>query len=80
VLVCDLTADQQGQLDRLLASDPGLATGVRPLLDGEFGLQARELLLCHLPERLAAGSSIRAALVLALADAIRSARGERDDA
>jgi hypothetical protein len=78
--MCELTADQPGQLDRLLASDSGLARGVRPLLDGEFGIEARELLLCHLSQRLAAGSSIRAALVLALADAMRSARGEQDDA
>jgi hypothetical protein len=78
--MCELTADQQGQLDRLLASDPGLAEGVRPLLDGEFGIEARELLLCHLSRRLAAGRSMRAALVLALADAMRFARGEQDDA
>ena len=76
----ELTADQQGQLDRLLGSDPGLAGGVRPLLDGEFGIEARDLLLCHLSQRLADGSSMRAALVLALADAMRFARGEQDDA
>jgi hypothetical protein len=77
--MCELTADQQGQLDRLLASDPGLAGGVRPLLDGEFGIEARELLLCHLSRRMAAGRSMRPALVLALADAMRSARGDQDD-
>jgi len=78
--MCELNADQQAQLDELLASDPGLASGLRPLLDGEFGLEARDLPLRSLSRRLAAGSSMRAALVLALADAMRIARGEHDDA
>jgi hypothetical protein len=78
--MCELRADQQRQLDELLASDPRLASGGRPLLDGEFGFEARALFLNHLSQRLAAGRSTRAALVLALGDAMRSARGENDDA
>jgi hypothetical protein len=57
-----------------------LANGLRPLLAGEFGIEARDLLLRSLSRRLAAGTSMRSALVLALADAMRIARGERDDA
>jgi hypothetical protein len=78
--MCQLNAEQQAQLDELLASDPSLASGLRPLLDGEFGLEARDLLLRSLSQRLAAGTSMRPALVLALADAMRTARGEHDDA
>jgi hypothetical protein len=51
-----------------------------PLLAGEFGIEARDLLLRSLSQRLAAGTSMRTTLVLALADAMRIARGERDDA
>jgi hypothetical protein len=43
--MCALNAEQQAQLDQLLASDPGLARSLRPLLAGEFGLEARDLLL-----------------------------------
>jgi hypothetical protein len=76
----ELPADQQRQLDELLASDPGLAMGLRPLLDGEDGPDARALVLHHLSRRLDAGTPIRAALVLALADAMRFARDDYDDA
>jgi hypothetical protein len=78
--MCELNAEQQAQLDQLLASDPGLARGLRPLLAGEFGLEARDLLLRSLSRRLATGTAMRTALVLALADAMRIARGEHDDA
>lgn len=78
--MCELNAEQQAQLDQLLASDPGLARGLHPLLAGEFGLEARDLLLRSLSRRLAAGTAMRTALVLALADAMRIARGEHDDA
>jgi hypothetical protein len=59
---------------------PGLANGLRPLLAGEFRIEARDLVLRSLSQRLAAGTSMRTALVLALADAMRIARGERDEA
>jgi hypothetical protein len=57
-----------------------LANGLRPLLAGEFGIEAPDLVLRALSQRLAAGTSMRTALVLALADAMRIARRERDDA
>jgi hypothetical protein len=80
VTVCGLSAERQTQLDQLLAGDPGWANGLRPLLAGEFGIEARDLLLRSLSQRLAAGPSMRTALLLALANAMRIARSERDDA
>jgi hypothetical protein len=78
--VSELTAEQQEQLDQLLAVDPGLANGLSPLVAGEFGIEARDLLLRSLSQRLAAGTSTRTALVLALVEAMRIAHGERDEA
>jgi hypothetical protein len=48
-----------------------------PLLAGEFGIEAPDPVLRSLSQRLAAGTSMRTALVLARADAMRIARGER---
>jgi hypothetical protein len=78
--MCELNAEQQAQLDQPLDSAPGLASGLRPLLAGEFGLEARDLLLRFLSVQAAPGTSMRAAFVPALADAIRIAPGEHDDA
>jgi len=57
----DLSEDQRRQLDVTLASDPSLAAGIEPLLDGECGFAARDLWLCCLARRLAAGSPLRGA-------------------
>jgi hypothetical protein len=51
-----------------------------PCLPGKFGIEARDLLLRSLSQRLAAGNSMRNALVLALTYAMRIAHGERGDA
>jgi hypothetical protein len=75
-IVCTLNADQRRQLDEAFAADAGLAAGLRPLLDGEFGVQARDLVLSNLARRLAAGDTVQAALLPALAEAMRVARGE----
>jgi hypothetical protein len=78
--MCELTAEQQSQLDELLAIDPAVASGLHPLLHSDYGVRARELALCCLSRRLASGSPMRPAVLLALADAMRSARGDYDDA
>ena len=75
MITCALTREQQGRLHELLASDPGLAGGLRPLLAGDFGADARDLFLACLSRRLVAVSRMRAALLLALADAMRCASG-----
>jgi hypothetical protein len=62
-------------LDVVLGSDASLAAGLGPLLGGEFGLAARELWLCCLARRLAAGGPVRGALLPGLADAMWIARG-----
>ncbi len=72
--MCELTAEQQRQLDAAMAADIGLADGLRPLLAGEFGADARDLLVCCLSRRFAGGWPDRAVPLLALADAIELAR------
>jgi hypothetical protein len=80
-MMCEVTAEQKAQLDALLSSDRGpLTDSVASLLAGEEGDKARRLVLCSLSRRLEAGYSIRAAVVLALGDAMRHVRGDYDDA
>lgn len=42
-MMCELTAEQQRQLEARMAADPGLAQGLAPLLAGRFGADARDL-------------------------------------
>jgi hypothetical protein len=59
-------------------SDPGLAGDLAPLIEGRFGARARELVLASLAARLGHCGDPRGALIPALADALRTARGEFD--
>ena len=58
--------------------DPELGEDLAPLLEGRFGRRARELVLALLAARLADSGEHRGALIPALADALRTARGEFD--
>lgn len=66
-------------VERALRSDPELEEQLRPLLDGRYGDGARRLFLARFAARLERGTSASNALVPALADALREARGETDD-
>jgi hypothetical protein len=61
-----------------LCSDPELAEDLAPLIEGRFGPRARELVLASLAARLGHSGDPRGALIPALADALRTARGEFD--
>ncbi len=77
-MMCKLTPEQQRQLDALMTADEGLADGLRPLLDGDFGTEARDLMVRCLSRRFAGGWSVRAVPLLALGDAMRFARSQAD--
>jgi hypothetical protein len=79
-MMCELTAEQQRQLEARMAADPGLAQGLAPLLAGRFGADARDLVLCCLSRRLAAGWSIDVAPLLALTDATQIAARQYEGA
>ncbi len=79
-MMCELTAEQQRQLEARMAADPGLAQGLAPLLAGRFGADARDLVLCCLSRRLAAGWSIDVAQLLALTDATQIAARQYEGA
>jgi hypothetical protein len=78
--MCELTPEQQSQLDAAMAADAGLADGLRPLLAGDFGAEARDLMLGCLSRRFAGGWPDRTVPLLALADAIDLARSGADAA
>jgi hypothetical protein len=73
----DLSPAERALLERALAIEPELAIELRPLLAGAYGSSARRLVLRRLVERLAAGATVRGALVPALADALRAASDHR---
>ena len=74
----DPDALARARLQWALASDPELGEALRPLVTGAYGPAARRLVLECLAGRVAAGRSPRAALLPALADALRIAGGRRD--
>lgn len=61
-----------------LRSEPELGRDLAPLLEGRFGSPARDLVLASLAARIEQGADPRGALIPALADALRVARGEFD--
>jgi hypothetical protein len=65
----DLSAAEWALVIRAVAADPELVAELRPLLAGEFGQDARRLVLRCFVARVEAGASARGALVPALADA-----------
>jgi hypothetical protein len=68
----------RARLKWALASDPELGEALRPLLEGAHGPATRRLVLECLAGRVAAGRSPRAALLPAVADALRIAGGRHD--
>jgi hypothetical protein len=59
---------------------PRAGQGLAPLLAGRFGADARDLVLCCLSRRLAAGWSIDVAPLLALTDATQIAARQYEGA
>ena len=74
----DPDALARARLKWALASDPELGDALRPLLEGAYGPAASRLVLECLAGWVAAGRSSRAALLPALADALRIAGGRHD--
>jgi len=74
----DLAAQDAAAVEAALESHPDVAAGLAPLLRGECGIPARELVLRCLAKRLDRGLPLRAALIPALAEALRAARAEAD--
>jgi hypothetical protein len=71
-----LDPSERARIDDALGADPELGDDLRPLLDGRYGEQTEHLFLHHFAARLAGAGTPRAALLPALADALREA--ERD--
>ncbi len=74
----NLSAQDAAAVEAALESDPERAAALGPLLAGEYGIPARDLVLCALAERLGRGFSLRAALIPALAQALHIARAGAD--
>jgi hypothetical protein len=76
----ELSNAESAALDAALRSDPDLEEQLHPLLRGEFGYEARSLVLSCLAARLQQGAVADGALIPALADALHAARDDYDDA
>lgn len=76
----ELSITENAALDAVLRSDPDLEEQLHPLLEGEFGYEARRLVLTCLAARLQQGAVADGALIPALADALHAARNDFDDA
>lgn len=74
----DLTEKDAAIVEAALQGHPDVAVGLGPLLRGECGIAARELVLRCLAKRLDRGVSLRGALMPALAEALRVARAVAD--
>jgi hypothetical protein len=72
-----LGSSERATVDAALAADPELAADLRPLLDGRYGERTERLFLNCFAARLRQTDDPRAALLPALADAMREA--ERAD-
>jgi hypothetical protein len=74
--MCHLS--ESAELVAALRSDPELAGDLAPLIEERYGRRARELVLASLAARLSHREDPRGALIPALADALRTARGQFD--
>ena len=76
----ELSNAESAALDAALRSDPDLEEQLHPLLEVRFGPEARRLVRSCLAARLEQGGVPEGALIPALADAVRAARNDFDDA